>query len=97
MLCPFCTQWNQDGERRCVFCNNLLQDDQDRTSHGRPAYEDAANTQLPDALRLAPPPPPPGDVKLPGLPVKFKLGPDQMIGVGVGILVVIILLASHCG
>lgn len=48
MICPFCSQWNPDeGQLRCCFCNNRLDEGEDRTRAGIPDYARGPTGPLP--------------------------------------------------
>ena len=92
MICPFCSQWNPEGDRRCSFCNNEVEGGEDATVAARPKYAARAleitralpsSYDLPRATRPRP-------------HFKLTLTPDQAIGAAVALLVLLILAASRC-
>ena len=94
MDCPFCSQWNPPDYRRCCFCGNLADAEQDGTVAARPAYE---GKPLPTTLstpqvqrpRSAP-------RKVRAGRVTLELTSGQWIGVGVFLLFLITTLSSRC-
>ncbi len=96
MDCPFCSQWNPPGQRRCSFCNNALDAQEDRTVAGTPAYANKPSSSLPvvpsgsrrGRRRNS------GKVRVGGFSI--QLSQDQWIGVGISLLVLIVMLSSRC-
>lgn len=92
MICPYCSQWNTERNRRCCFCDNPPDSSEDVTVNAKPKYAMRAATiqqALPSSYDL------PRAAK-PRPQLKISLTPDQAIGAGVGLLVIIILVLSRC-
>ncbi len=92
--CPFCGQWNPDGARRCCFCTNRLDADEDGTVSGRPAYEREPVAMLPGIPSGSRPAAGPRRVKAGGFSIQLTM--DQWIGVGIALLILIVVLSSRC-
>ena len=92
MICPFCSQWNIERDRRCCFCDNPLDSSEDATVNAQPKYAMRA-AKIPQAL--------PSSYDLPRAAaprpsLKISLTPDQAIGAGVALLVIIVIVLSRC-
>ena len=99
MICRFCSQWNPEDERRCCFCHNPLDAPEDTTATGRPAYERKATAKMIPAVQSKyfpgqPRAPGPVEVKVRG--VKLKVSSEVAAGIGAGLLILIMLIASQC-
>ncbi len=96
MDCPFCSQWNPPGSRRCCFCGNTTGATEDATVAARPAY---MGDPLPTTLsktgtpRRAPSSQP-RKAKVGRFTLELSSG--QWIGVGFFLLFLITTLSSRC-
>ncbi len=89
MICPYCTQWNPSGDRRCCFCNNQMgEGGEDVSVKAKPKYAMRA-AKLLEAL--------PSSYDLPAArrprpAIKINLSSNMVTWIG-GILLGLILLA----
>lgn len=51
MICKFCRQWNIEDSRRCIFCQNEFQADEDKTSGGHRYMSEDQLAALPEVKR----------------------------------------------
>lgn len=101
MRCPFCQQWNDEGEARCCFCQNRLDGDEDLTVEGRPRYEQRPSARLvavqdDGARRLHAGQGRSRTLRLGSLELKVQLSQEQLIAVGVGLLLLLAFLFGRC-